>query len=94
VEITRRVAEMTPELMALFPDVSAEALWRRNGLGGLIPDSVPSVWPRAITEDEAEILIRDYTAYGSVGLVRQALRLAMGLKVMKECSGEGEETNA
>ena len=98
VEITRRVAEMTPELMALFPDVSAEALWRRNGLGGLIPDSVPSVWPRAITEDEAEILIRDYTAYGSVGLVRQALRLAMGLKVISESSnaadGEGEETNA
>jgi len=97
-EITRRAAELTPELMTLFPDVSAEALWRRNGLGGLIPTTVPSEWPREITREEAEKLIRDYTVYGSVGLVRQALRLAMGLKVLKEGNeaeeGEGGKTHA
>ena len=90
VEMTRRVARMTPELIALFPDVSAEALWRRNGLGSLIPESVPSTWPRTITREEAEQLIRDYAAYGSTGLVRQALRLALGLKVLKE---ENESEN-
>ena len=84
VEITRRVAELVPEMMALFPEVSAEALWRRNGLGSLIPETVPALWPREVIRGEAEKLIRDYTAYGSVGLVRQALRLAMGLKVLKD----------
>ncbi len=98
VEMTRRVAELTPELMERFPDVSAEALWRRNGLGGLIPETVPSIWPREITRGEAEKLIRDYGVYGSVGLVRQALRLSLGLKVLKEEQeaedGEGGRTHA
>ena len=98
IEITRRTAALLPEMMTLFPDISAEALWRRNGLGALIPETVPSEWPRTITREEAEKLIRDYTAYGSVGLARQALRLAMGLKVLKNDheakDGEGREPHA
>ena len=91
VEITRRVASLTPELLALFPDISAEALWRRNGLGALIPASVPSVWPRAITHGEAEKLIEKYTTYGATGLVRQALRLTMGLADLQEFNNGEEE---
>ena len=96
--ITDSCSDLTPELMERFPDVSAEALWRRNGLGGLIPETVPSIWPREITRGEAEKLIRDYGVYGSVGLVRQALRLSLGLKVLKEEQeaedGEGGRTHA
>ena len=91
VEITRRVAELTPELLARVPEVSAEALWRRNGLGALIPETAPSVWPRVISRDEAEKLIRKYVTYGSVGLVRQALRLSLGLLNPAELEAESEE---
>ena len=90
-EITRRMAALLPEMLASFPDISAEALWRRNGLGALIPETVPSVWPRAITRDEAEKLIEKYTSFGAVGLVRQALRLALGLAVQQDDSERARE---
>ncbi len=91
IDITRRMASLTPDLLALFPDISAEALWRRNGLSALIPEDVPSAWPRVITRKEATKLIEKYTLYGSIGLVRQALRLALGLVNPSEPEASPEE---
>ncbi len=97
IEITSRLSCALPDLLACFPDVSPEAVWRRNGLAALIPKNLPDVWPRTITSEEAEALIAEQ-AYGPVGLVRQALRLSLGLAEKNPgpvdmLSEEGNESN-
>ena len=97
VEMTKRMCDVLPELLSDCPEVSPEAVWRRNGLSAMIPKTLPAEWPHPISLEEAEALISN-ESFGGIGLVRRALQLALGLrspesKTASEADGEEEAPN-